>query len=171
MHPDTRALILERATAVWLDADIKVLADRVDRAGRRDTRPLLIGRDPLETLTKLAETRNRSTRSRRSMSAANHCRMRRRSTRSFRRWRNDDNPDRRCARRQKLSDRPRRRPDRSRRRAARRLQPRPAAGVVTDETVAALHLPRLATGLGDIAIEPVVLPPGEADQKLAQLAA
>ena len=53
-----RALILERATAVWLDADVKVLADRVSRAGRRDTRPLLIGRDPLEVLTQLAETRN-----------------------------------------------------------------------------------------------------------------
>src|SRR5258708_5946346 len=43
--------------------------------------------------------------------------------------------------------------------------------VVTDETVAALHLPRLASGLGDIAIEPVVLPPGEATKSWAQLAA
>jgi shikimate kinase len=58
MQPDTRALILERATAVWLDADVKVLADRVGRVGRRDTRPLLVGRDPLETLTALAEQRN-----------------------------------------------------------------------------------------------------------------
>jgi shikimate kinase len=58
MHPETRALILDQATAVWLDADVRVLADRVGRAGRRDTRPLLVGRDPLETLTKLAETRN-----------------------------------------------------------------------------------------------------------------
>jgi shikimate kinase len=58
INPDTRALILERAIAVWLDADVKVLADRVSRAGRRDTRPLLIGRDPLEVLTRLAETRN-----------------------------------------------------------------------------------------------------------------
>jgi shikimate kinase len=58
INPDTRALILERATAVWLDADVKVLADRVSRTGRRDTRPLLVGRDPLEVLTQLAETRN-----------------------------------------------------------------------------------------------------------------
>ncbi len=55
INPDTRALILERATAVWLDADVKVLADRV---GRHDTRPLLRGRDALEVLTELAETRN-----------------------------------------------------------------------------------------------------------------
>jgi shikimate kinase len=55
MHPDTRALILDRATAVWLDADVKVLADRVSR---HDTRPLLSGKNPLEVLTNLAETRN-----------------------------------------------------------------------------------------------------------------
>lgn len=58
MNAETRALILERATAIWLDADVKVLADRVGRAGRRDTRPLLIGRDPLDVLTELAAVRN-----------------------------------------------------------------------------------------------------------------
>jgi shikimate kinase len=58
MNDETRALILERATAIWLDAEVKVLADRVSRAGRRDTRPLLIGRDPLEVLTELAAMRN-----------------------------------------------------------------------------------------------------------------
>jgi shikimate kinase len=58
MHPDTRALILDRAIAVWLDADVKVLADRVGRVGRRDSRPLLVGRDPLEVLTALAAQRN-----------------------------------------------------------------------------------------------------------------
>lgn len=34
--------------------------------------------------------------------------------------------------------------------------------VVTDETVAAMHLPTLAAGLPGIRLEPVVLPPGEA---------
>ena len=58
MNPETRALILDNATAIWLDADVKVLADRVGRAGRRDTRPLLVGRDPLEVLTELAAVRN-----------------------------------------------------------------------------------------------------------------
>jgi shikimate kinase len=56
MNPDTRALILERATAVWLDADVKVLAERVGRSSK--TRPLLSGRDPLEVLTELAAVRN-----------------------------------------------------------------------------------------------------------------
>lgn len=55
MQPETRALILERATAIWLDADIDVLAERV---GRRDGRPLLRNGDPRETLRALAEERN-----------------------------------------------------------------------------------------------------------------
>ena len=55
MNADTRALILDRATAVWLDAEPAVLADRVRR---RDTRPLLRGRDPEEVLTELAAVRN-----------------------------------------------------------------------------------------------------------------
>ncbi len=55
INPDTRALILESATAVWLDADPAVLANRVSR---RDTRPLLRNRNPLEVLTELAAVRN-----------------------------------------------------------------------------------------------------------------
>lgn len=55
LQPDTRALILEQATAVWLDAAPEILADRVRR---RDTRPLLRGRDPLEVLRDLAAKRN-----------------------------------------------------------------------------------------------------------------
>lgn len=55
MNADTRALILASAIAVWLDAEPKVLADRVRR---RDNRPLLRGRDPLAVLTDLAQTRN-----------------------------------------------------------------------------------------------------------------
>ncbi|MDH7638422.1 shikimate kinase [Sphingomonas oryzagri] len=55
MNDETRALILKRATAVWLDADIDVLVDRV---GRRDDRPLLHDRDPREVLIELSATRN-----------------------------------------------------------------------------------------------------------------
>lgn len=51
----TRASILGTATAVWLDAKPEVLADRVTR---RDTRPLLRGRDPLAVLQELARVRN-----------------------------------------------------------------------------------------------------------------
>ena len=55
VNEDTRALILDQGIAVWLDAEPAVLADRVRR---RDTRPLLRGRDPVETLTELAGIRN-----------------------------------------------------------------------------------------------------------------
>ena len=50
----TRALILERAIAVWLDSDIDTLLERV---GRKDTRPLLREGNPREVLTRLRETR------------------------------------------------------------------------------------------------------------------
>ena len=55
MNDQTRALILERATAVWLDADIDVLVERVSR---RDDRPLLRDRDPREALIELSAKRN-----------------------------------------------------------------------------------------------------------------
>jgi shikimate kinase len=55
MNPETRALILERCVAVWLDVDVEILAARV---GRRDHRPLLKDKDPLVVLRALAETRN-----------------------------------------------------------------------------------------------------------------
>ncbi|KQT32315.1 shikimate kinase [Sphingomonas sp. Leaf412] len=51
----TRALILSDALAVWLDAPVEVLAERVRR---RDTRPLLRDRDPLVVLRDLAAVRN-----------------------------------------------------------------------------------------------------------------
>ena len=51
----TRALILSDALAIWLDAPLEVLAERVRR---RDTRPLLRGKDPLEVLRDLAAVRN-----------------------------------------------------------------------------------------------------------------
>jgi len=55
MNEQTRTLILERATAIWLDADIDVLVDRVRR---RNDRPLLRDRDPRAVLRDLAAVRN-----------------------------------------------------------------------------------------------------------------
>ncbi len=55
INDETRTLILDATTAVWLDAAPAVLADRVQR---RDTRPLLRGRDPETVLSELATVRN-----------------------------------------------------------------------------------------------------------------
>jgi shikimate kinase len=55
IDPETRALILDRCVAVWLDADIALLAERVSR---RESRPLLKGKDPAAVLASLATTRN-----------------------------------------------------------------------------------------------------------------
>ncbi|QMW23477.1 shikimate kinase [Sandaracinobacteroides saxicola] len=52
---DTRALILARGTAIWLDADVPTL---VARTAKRPTRPLLVGRDPAAVLAELARVRN-----------------------------------------------------------------------------------------------------------------
>lgn len=55
INAETRALILDQAIAIWLDAPTHILADRVRR---RDTRPLLRGRDPHQVLSELAAIRN-----------------------------------------------------------------------------------------------------------------
>jgi len=55
MNPETRSLILDRAIAIWLDADINILAERV---GRKEGRPLLKDKDPREVLSALAAERN-----------------------------------------------------------------------------------------------------------------
>jgi shikimate kinase len=55
MQDDTRQLILQRATAIWLDADLDVLAERV---ARREGRPLLKDRNPRDVLRELAAIRN-----------------------------------------------------------------------------------------------------------------
>ncbi len=55
MNEETRRLILDRTTAIWLRAEVSVLADRV---GRRDGRPLLKGKDPRVVLTELAKVRD-----------------------------------------------------------------------------------------------------------------
>ena len=54
MSPETRELIKSRAVSVWLKADLGVLAQRL---GRKDTRPLLTGKDPMEVLRAQAEAR------------------------------------------------------------------------------------------------------------------
>jgi shikimate kinase len=54
MNAETRALIKARAVSVWLKADLDVLARRV---GRKDNRPLIAGKDPLEVLQAQAEAR------------------------------------------------------------------------------------------------------------------
>lgn len=54
MNDETRRLIKERAISVWLKADLDILARRVSR---KDTRPLVSGKDPLAVLTELAEKR------------------------------------------------------------------------------------------------------------------
>ena len=55
INDQTRAVILAETTAVWLDAEPDVLAERVKR---RDTRPLLRDRDARTVLGELAAARN-----------------------------------------------------------------------------------------------------------------
>ena len=55
VNEDTRRLMLASSLVVWLDADPQVLVGRVKR---RDTRPLLRGRDPAAVLAELAAVRN-----------------------------------------------------------------------------------------------------------------
>ena len=55
INDNTRKLILERCVAIWLDADVETLAERVSR---RNHRPLLRERDPAKVLRELAALRN-----------------------------------------------------------------------------------------------------------------
>jgi shikimate kinase len=54
VNPDTRAMILNRGIAIWLDSDLEVLIDRV---GRKSTRPLLQNGNPREILARLKTER------------------------------------------------------------------------------------------------------------------
>ncbi len=54
MNPQTRGLIKAKAVSVWLRADLDVMVRRV---GRKQHRPLLVGRDPREALSALIEER------------------------------------------------------------------------------------------------------------------
>jgi len=54
VNPETRALILAKGIAVWLDSDVDTLVERV---GRKGNRPLLQGGDPREILERLRAER------------------------------------------------------------------------------------------------------------------
>ena len=54
VNSETRKLIKQKALSIWLKADLPVLARRL---GRKDNRPLLIGRDPLTVLKEQAAAR------------------------------------------------------------------------------------------------------------------
>jgi shikimate kinase len=54
MAEETRALILARTQAVWLDAELSTLVERVRKRGHR---PLLNGRDPAKVLGQLMAVR------------------------------------------------------------------------------------------------------------------
>lgn len=55
MNEATRTLILAASVAIWLDADLDIIAERVVR---RKVRPLLKDRDPRVVLRELAAIRN-----------------------------------------------------------------------------------------------------------------
>ncbi len=55
IQEDTQALILRNAYSIWIDAKIDTLVHRVSR---RNSRPLLIGKDPAKVLSELAAVRN-----------------------------------------------------------------------------------------------------------------
>lgn len=55
INDETRALMLDRAVVIWLDADLETL---IERTARKSDRPLLAQGDPREVLTRLAKERN-----------------------------------------------------------------------------------------------------------------
>lgn len=54
VNPETRALVLDKGIAVWIDSPIETL---VERTARRSNRPLLQGGDPAEILRGLHASR------------------------------------------------------------------------------------------------------------------
>lgn len=54
VQDETRELILQNSVAIWLDADIETLVERV---GRNDRRPLLKDGDPRTVVTKMKSDR------------------------------------------------------------------------------------------------------------------
>lgn len=54
MNDETRALIKSKTISIWLKADLDILARRVSR---KDNRPLLAGKDPMEVLETQAAVR------------------------------------------------------------------------------------------------------------------
>jgi shikimate kinase/3-dehydroquinate synthase len=168
MDPETRAIVRDEAVSVWLRCPLGTLVRRV--AGR-DNRPLLADGNPEEILQRLMDVRYPL------YAEANlivDC--------------GDESPD---ATTHRVLDAlldwrsPRRLPvilpstsydvvigDNLLARAGALLAPRmdqKRAVVVTDETVAELHLPALLRGLAEtgIAASQIVVPPGEASKSLA----
>jgi len=54
MSPETREILKAKALTVWLKADLNVLARRVSR---KETRPLLAGKEPIDVLREHADAR------------------------------------------------------------------------------------------------------------------
>jgi shikimate kinase len=54
MNAETRSLIKAKAVSVWLKADLEILARRV---GRKDSRPLIAGKEPMDVLIEQAAAR------------------------------------------------------------------------------------------------------------------
>lgn len=54
LNADTRQLLQDKSTTVWLKADLDILVERVSR---RDTRPLLHNRDPRAVIKDLMDKR------------------------------------------------------------------------------------------------------------------
>lgn len=172
MDPATRATVRANAVSIWLRSPLEVLVRRV---ALRNNRPLLTGADPAEVLTRLSEARNPIyAEADLAVDTA------------------DDGPETTTGLvAEALASW----------RAPRRLRVALAAGdydiavgagllsraggllapvlaqkraiVVTDENVAALHLPALAAQLEAIGVvaETVVVPPGETSKCLAQYGA
>jgi len=55
IHPETRALLLEKATVIWLKGDLDTLMERVSRNNKR---PLLQVADPRAKMRELMEARH-----------------------------------------------------------------------------------------------------------------
>ena len=55
IHPETRAILLEKATVVWLKGDFETLMERVSRNNKR---PLLQVEDPRAKMRELMEARH-----------------------------------------------------------------------------------------------------------------
>ncbi len=55
INEQTRQLILDRCISIWINAELDVLVARVSR---KNTRPLLIGKNPRSVLLELSEKRN-----------------------------------------------------------------------------------------------------------------
>jgi shikimate kinase len=54
IDPKTRELIKSKAISIWLKTDLEVLARRV---ARKDNRPLLVGKEPMDVLKAQADAR------------------------------------------------------------------------------------------------------------------